>query len=195
MIDMNNISPIHLRNVPPPTETFDHPEFLALLFKWLKPERYLELGVRTGECFKVVAPLCKEAIGVDILSIKILESAITLDPNMTYKEMTTDSYFKELDDDVMFDAVFIDADHSHEQSLQDFINVKDRIVQDGFIFLHDTYPYNASFIDPMFCNDVYLTALHIKQNYNDEFEQITLPFNPGFTILKRINRNKQIIWL
>ena len=69
------------------------------------------------------------------------------------------------------------------------------MVIDGFIFLHDTYPYDKSLMDPMFCNDVHLTALYIKQNYNDEFEQVTLPFNPGFTILKRINHDKQIGWL
>ena len=42
------MQPIHLRNVPPPAETFAHTEFFDLLFKWIRPEHYLELGVRHG---------------------------------------------------------------------------------------------------------------------------------------------------
>ena len=49
-------------------------------------------------------------------------------------------------------------------------------------------------LTPKFCDDAYKTALHIKQNYIDEWEIVTLPFNPGLSILKKINRNKQILW-
>ena len=37
------MKPIHLRNVPPPAETFNHVEFLNNLIYWIKPEKYLEL--------------------------------------------------------------------------------------------------------------------------------------------------------
>ena len=50
------------------------------------------------------------------------------------------------------------ADHSYEQSLKDFLNVKDRVIEDGFIFFHDTYPYDPSMMDVGQCNDVYKTA-------------------------------------
>ena len=33
---------------------------------WIKPERYLELGVRWGTSFKEIAPYCKESWGVDM---------------------------------------------------------------------------------------------------------------------------------
>ena len=185
------MKPIYLRNIPPPAETFNHPEVLSNFFKWLKPENYLELGVRDGSTFLPVSQYCGRAVGVDAFNAPPFE----LQPNMEFHTMLTDEYFAKLDPSVRFDAVFIDADHSHEQSLKDFINVKDRVIDDGFIFFHDTYPYDASMLDPLACNDCYRTALFIKQNFIDEFEILTLPFNPGVTIVKKMNRNKQLIWL
>jgi hypothetical protein len=184
-----NISPIYLRNVPPPAETFDHPTFLSGVFYWLKPENYLELGVRDGRNFKEVSPFCKKMVGVDICPIPF-----DLEQNMTFHQMSTDEFFSKLDDTEKYDCVFIDADHSHEQSLKDFLNVKDRMVDDGFIFFHDTYPYAEYMMDKNLCNDVYKTALYIKQNFIDQFEILTLPFNPGLTILKKIDRNKQVVY-
>jgi len=198
------ISPIHLRNIPPPPETLNHSEFLELFCKWLKPERYLELGgggggggFRGGHCFRKVVPLCKEAIGVDLIpwsEIPEYLRNVFVPENIKYLSMSTDEYFEQLESGIMFDAVFIDADHSHEQSLKDFMNVKDRVVEDGFIFFHDTYPYDESYIDPHFSDTVYLTALYIKQKFGDEFEQVTLPFNPGFTICKKMSISKQLIY-
>ena len=184
------MKPIHLRNVPPPGETFNHPSFFELMFQWIKPEKYLELGVRDGTTFRVVSKYCLKAIGVDLLP-----SPFPLESNMEFNVMSTDDYFKNLDKDVKFDAVFIDADHSHEQSLIDFMNVKEHVIEDGFIFFHDTYPYDPVFFDPHACNDAYKTAHYIKQNFIDEFEIVTLPFNPGVTIVKKMKRNKQLIYL
>ena len=60
------LKPIHLRNLPEPLETFDHAAFLAFIASWLKPERYLELGVRTGTSLVAVKDYCKEVYAVDI---------------------------------------------------------------------------------------------------------------------------------
>lgn len=184
------MKPIHLRNVPPPAETFNHTEFFSNIFSWLRPENYLELGVRDGINFTTLSRFCKKSIGVDVDSPKFY-----LNENMEYHTTTTDDYFLKLDKNTKFDAVFIDADHSHEQSLKDFLNVKDMVVEDGFIFLHDTYPYDSVMFDPGLCNDVYKTALYIKQNLSKDFECLTLPFNPGVTIVKKMNINKQLIYL
>jgi hypothetical protein len=185
------MNPVYLRNVPPPNETFDHAEFISNLFKWLKPELYLELGVRDGTTFIPASKYCKRAIGVDAFN----DPKFQFQPNMEFYKMMTDDFFANLNPDIKFDAVFIDADHSHEQSLKDFINVKDRVIDDGFILFHDTYPYNESMLHPYACNDCYRTALYIKQHFIDEFEVLTLPFNPGVTIVKKMRRNKQLFWL
>jgi predicted O-methyltransferase YrrM len=184
------MNPMHLRSIPPPAETFNHPEFLEVIIKWIRPERYLELGVRDGRNFLKIAPYCSTAIGVDISPIPF-----NLHQNMEFHQMTTDEYFNNLHPDVKFDIVFIDADHSHEQSLKDFLNVKDRVIDDGFIFFHDTYPYDPTYFSPDACNDCYRTALYIKQNFIDDFEILTLPINPGVTMVKKMKRNKQLIYL
>jgi hypothetical protein len=184
------MKPIYQRNVPPPSETFDHVNFISNLLMWIKPERYLELGVRDGTNFIPTSRYCQKAIGVDAFNRPPFELA----PNMEFYSITTDEFFANLDPSIMFDAVFIDADHSHEQSLKDFINVKDRVIEDGFIFFHDTYPYDESFLHPYACNDCYRTALYIKQNFIDEFEVLTIPVNPGVTIVKKMRRDKQLLW-
>ena len=182
--------PIHLRNVPPPIETFNHTEFLSFMAKWIKPESYLELGVRAGGNFYSIASHCKVACGVDI---NLSQMQCPILSNMVLVEKTTDEFFTSLDSDTFFDMIFIDADHKSESVIKDFINASKFIIDDGFIFLHDTYPCNKKMIDPYFLNDCYKAALHIKNNFMDDFEMVTLPFNPGLTIIKKMKRNKQII--
>ena len=184
------MKPIYLRNTPPPNETFDHTSFFEHLFQWFKPECYLELGIRDGINFHRLSKYCKKAIGVDTIPPQI-----PLEENMEYHQTTTDGFFEKADESLRFDAVFIDADHSHEQSLRDFMNVKDKVIEDGFIFFHDTYPLNQDYFHPLQCNDVYKTALYIKQNLIDEFEIVTLPIHPGVSIVKKIRRNKQLIYI
>lgn len=182
--------PIYLRNVPPPYETFDHINFISFLISNIKPEIYLELGVSTGPTFQKCAEHSNKAIAVDILP-----RSFPIKENMEYHQCTTDEFFNNLDKNIIFDAVFIDADHSHEQSLKDFLNVKDRIIDDGFIFFHDTYPYDQHMMARHLCDDAYKTALYIKTHFIEEFEVLTLPFNPGVTILKKMPRNKQLLYL
>jgi len=184
------MTPIHLRNVPPPWETFNHTKFMEHIFMWLKPEQYLELGVREGHNLNSVSNYCIKSIGVDLQ-----EPHIQFGSNVEFYKMTTDDFLTDFAKDWVYDAVFIDADHSYEQSLKDFENVKNNVIEDGFIFLHDTYPYDEIMFDPGLSHEVYKTALYIKENYIDEFEILTLPFNPGFTIVKKMKRNKQLIYL
>ena len=57
---------------------------------------YLEIGVRDGECFREIC--CTNKTGVD--------------PNPTSGHtthiMTSDDFFSDLDENVMFDVIFID---------------------------------------------------------------------------------------
>lgn len=183
--------PIYLRNTPPPAETFDHIELLIWFAKWIKPERYLELGIRDGRCFTQIAPHCKQAIAVDII-----DPSFSLTNNMEYKQMDTNQYFNDLkDNNIEFDMVFIDADHSHEQSYADFLNVKDMVIKDGFIFFHDSYPCSEELIASHFCNDCYKTPIKIKEMFSEEWETITLPFSPGVTICKKIYNKNGLPWM
>jgi hypothetical protein len=185
-----HMQPVYLRNVPPPAETFEHINLLQWFAGWVKPERYLELGVRDGRCFAAVAPLCTEAIAVDCIN-----PMFSIPSNATYKQMYTDEYFKSIyGTDIQFDMVFIDADHSFEQSYQDFLNVKDYVIDDGFVFFHDTYPCNAEMTAPHFSHNCYKTPIEIKKNFSTEWELVTLPFNPGVTIAKKVGK-KDLPWM
>jgi predicted O-methyltransferase YrrM len=185
------MQPIHLRNIPPPSETFDHITFLEMLAKWIKPESYLELGVKDCKCFKILTKYAKESVGVDIQPIEM-----KLKDNIHFYHGTTDNYFDSIkNSNLKFDLIFIDADHSYEQSLKDFLNAKKYIIEDGFILLHDTYPYDPRMFAPDLCYDAYKTPLYIKENLIDDFEILTLPFNPGLTLVKKIARKKQLTYL
>ena len=184
----NNFTAIHLRN--PGGEFFDHVGLLTFFAKWIKPKHYLELGIRTGTSFIPISKLCEKATGIDVIA-----PTFPLLPNMEIRVETTDNYFANLNKNTVFDMVFIDADHRHKQSLTDFMNVKDLVMEDGFIFLHDTYPIDSSMMVPGGCEDCYRTALWIKQNLASQFEVVTLPFSPGVTIIKKMPITKQVVYI
>lgn len=176
------MTPIHLRNLPMPLETFDHASLLQFFAIWLKCENYLELGVRHGETFYKVQRLCKKATGVDI--------APTIhEPNII--ETSTDEYISKLTTE-QFDMVFIDAYHEKSQVLKDFWGIAPYVIDDGFIFLHDTYPCDERMTSPEYTHNCWEAALELKQQ--DEWEILTLPFNPGLTILKKTPKNRQLLW-
>lgn len=186
--------PIHLRNDPfapgSSLETYKPFFILEHLASWIKPERYLELGVRDGATLRRVQKFSKECYGVDINFLNK-----DFDSNVNLFEMNTDQFFEQIDSYLTFDMVFIDADHSKEQVYKDFINVKDRVIEDGFIFFHDTYPHSDRMIHPIHSGDCYLTLKRIKQEFYKEWEILTLPFNPGVTMMKKMPLTKQLLWI
>lgn len=180
---------IYLRNQPPPIEKFNHTAFISFLADWIRPESYLELGVRYGENFREISARSIRSTAVDMNTLHF-----EMPENASFFLGTTDEFFEQLDSEEMFDLIFIDADHSHEQVLKDFMNSQRFLIEDGFIILHDTYPISEDYINPNLCGDCYRTALYIKNNLSDSFEILTLPFHPGVTIIKKISINKQLIW-
>lgn len=188
------MTPVYLRNNPyaPDSELETYKPFFILehLASWIKPERYLELGVRDGATLKRVQKHSKECHGVDICFLNK-----QFDSNVTLYEMTTDQFFSQFDSYKTFDMVFIDADHSKEQVYIDFINVKDRVIEDGFIFFHDTYPYSDLMVHSSHSGDCYLALKKIKQEFHKEWEILTLPFNPGVTMMKKMPLSKQLLWI
>lgn len=178
------MTPIHERNLPMPLETFDHASLLQLIAIWLKPEHYLELGVRHGETFYKMQRLCKKSTGVDIAPTIHQDNII---------ETTTDNYIASLTNE-RFDMVFIDAYHKKEQVIKDFLGIAPFVIEDGLVFLHDTYPCDERMCSPEYTEDCWEAALWIKQNCSNEWEILTLPFNPGLTILKKTPITRQLLW-
>ena len=151
--------------------------------------RYLELGVRKGLCFNIIAPLSIEAYAVDVNnSYKFIKQ----NKNLIWNQMKSFDFLKNHNPDKKFDLVFIDADHSHKSSLNDFELVLPLVNENGIILLHDTYPPNKEFIIPEYCSDTYKTAEYIKEKYT-QYDFVTLPFDYGISIFRKLDR--QLLWL
>ncbi len=109
-------------------------QLINLLIHTRKYERYFEIGIDKGNCFKKVQVLYK--VGVD----PYVESYFNGYESLWSK--TSDDYFKAYGGVKQFDIVLIDGMHLCEYALRDFINsywcLKDR----GCILLHDCNPPN-----------------------------------------------------
>lgn len=99
-----------------------------------------------------------------------------------------------IDNNIVLNYTKIDFSVNTNQNITECKNHNDT-TDDGFIFFHDTYPYDPYLFDKSQCGDVYKTALYIKKNFNENFEIVTLPINPGVTIVKKIKNYKQLIYL
>lgn len=200
-LEINNINyekPIYQRNPEILNKlTLNHIEVIEFFIRLLKPKNFLELGVQFGECTKKIIELIpNKYIGVDIQKNNNIDYFINKYKNFEFYEMSTDDYFKKLKIEktkLDLDMVFIDACHSHEATYTDFLNVKDYVNQDGFIFFHDCYPYSTYWTDQGLCGDAYKTSELIRKNYYNEYEILTLPVNPGISIVRKCT--KQLHWL
>jgi predicted O-methyltransferase YrrM len=83
------------------------------------------------------------------------------------------------------DILYIDAAHSHEQSLADFQNFSPYVLPNGLILMHDVHPLTPEHEDLRFSGTVYKTALFLKANYAHEFEYVTYPHLSGIGLLRR----------
>ena len=152
-------------------------------------KRYLELGIRKGPCFNAVAPLAEKAYAVDIDDC---HKYIKGNKNLIWYHGPTTNFLENHDRDKKFDLVFIDADHKHESSLQDFELVFPLVNDNGLILLHDTYPTREELLSPHYCSDTYKTAEYIRGNCLDRCEIVTLPFYFGVSVIRKLDR--QLLW-
>jgi hypothetical protein len=69
---------------------------------------------------------------------------------------------------------------------RDFWNINDHLVDDGFVFIHDTYPPDQSWTVDHKCGTV--NQLRIDLESLDGWEVFTFPFtafNVGLTMVRR----------
>lgn len=172
--------PIYRRLLPPPDETINHTLIIKSIIEESNPSEkcYIEYGVRMADTLKVISPLVKTSFGVDI------QSPPELPTNCEFHKMFTNEFSTTLLPEINYHFAFIDADHKFESVYQDFQYLYQYIQPGGYLFLHDTYPCAERFLDPNACNDCYKTPIAIKQMYPD-IELLTLPLNPGLTIVRK----------
>jgi len=173
--------------------SLNHIELIEYFVRLLKPKNFLELGVQFGEASHRLLPLIPSTyVGVDIMKDTNISYLETSFPNFKFYNMTTDAYFESCTDE-RFDMVFIDACHTHEQTYKDFLNVKDRVSENGVIFFHDTYPVNVFMASNDLSGDCYKTAEIIRKKHHHEFEIFTVAVNPGLSMVRKCS--KQVHWL
>ena len=172
--------PMYRRMVPPPWETLDHQSIIANVIQHTngKNKSYIEYGVRDGACIEKIAPHVGYAYGVD------MDPYETKTENVRMFTMTTDQFSIRYLPTIKFDYAFIDADHTSKQVVIDFDYIINLINDNGYVFLHDTYPCRVENLLPSACNDCYKSPLKIKEKY-PELEILTLPINPGLTIIRK----------
>ena len=172
-----------------PFSKVDHSVVIWSIAKGLKGsgglKNYLELGIKKGSNFNKIAPFAEKAYAVDIQESSYRR--IKDNKNLIWYCGTSQSFLSSYEGEP-FDLIFIDADHSHKSSLEDFKLASKVLREGGIILLHDVYPPGDEFISREYCGDTYKTALWIKENVLDEFEYVTLPFYYGVGVARKVGR-------
>jgi len=175
--------PLYRRLIPPPEESVNHVKIITSIIEALDghlDKTYVEYGVSTGISLEPVAALVRQAYGVDAREYKPKRS------NISFHQCYTDAFSFSTLPKLTFQYAFIDADHSSRQVIEDFKHVFEHIQPGGYIFMHDTYPCEQRLLLPHYCNDCYLSPLYIKKEYAGRVELMTLPLNPGVTIVRKL---------
>jgi len=139
---------IHLRNVPGDPETYDHISMIDHMANWIKPESYLEIGVRDGKSLNVVSKHAKLCYAVDMNFLHkdfdsnvITYEMLSDDPElaeMGYMETACIATINLPDEDLEADEVII-KDYSENEGIYDcmleagHIAPASRYVKSGFI--------------------------------------------------------------
>ena len=192
----NYNTPIYQRNPEVKGRlSLNHIEFIEFFVRLIKPKSFLELGVQFGECTKQIIELIPESyVGVDIKQHANINFFLKKYNHFKFIHNSTDEFFKTyLSNDIKFDMIFIDACHSHVATYQDFLNAKNHINEDGYIFFHDCYPFSSYWTTPTLCGDGYKTSEKIRKHHNNDFEILTIPVNPGISVARKCS--KQLYWL
>ena len=141
---------------------------------------YLELGVSAGDTFIELVNVVPKCIGVDIIDRRKQKVG------QFYNE-TTDQFFSHFKEKV--DIIFIDANHGIEFVQRDLINSLNLLNEYGFIFMHDTDPYQMSHTLPERCGDAY--KIHDYLNSRIDLTYVTLPIAiTGLTIVQFRNTRR-----
>ncbi len=127
-------------------------DVINFLIKENEFNSYLEIGTQTrGQNFDKVVCDTKLCIDNDPKS----EADIII---------SSDDFFK--GNQISFNVIFIDGDHSYKQSKKDVENALQHLTEDGIIIMHDTLPDNEEYTKPEWCGEAYKTALDMSKRYH-----------------------------
>jgi len=166
----------------------DYYDWLQLFHQWLRPVRYVEIGLGHGRSLALAGPDTR-AIGIDPyqgfwerLNYVCPHGPATLFP------LTSDDFFAQNDlRNVMerdtFDLGFIDGLHLFEQALKDFINLERYARKDSVILIHDCLPIAPIVAERERCTgfwtgDVWRIIPCLK-SFRPDLKIMTIPTKPS----------------
>ena len=102
------------------------------------------------------------------------------------QKMSVD-FIKEFEDTPS--VVLIDADHSYEVAKIEFDFFFEKLIPGGVIFLHDTMPPHAEYLEKTACHDVYKLRQDLEKR--DDLDCFTWPYTAGFCGLTQIIKKEE----
>ena len=103
-------------------------DIINACIKKIKAKKYLEIGYCKGETFNNVKCELKFSVDPHILQTETIFS------------MTSDEFF--MQNEEIFDLIFIDGNHTEDYVSRDILNSLDCISKNGIICVHDLNPWN-----------------------------------------------------
>ena len=158
-------------------------EFVNLFIefaKLLRPNHYLEIGIKKGYVFKEMVKYCGHAVGVDPNPL-LHEDFLRHYENATVFKMTSEE-FKKTYQGPKFDMIFIDGDHTLKGVLHDVVEIAKPMIKPttGLIFIHDTYPSNPDLTKPGYCDEGgWQVARAIHKDFTTSFKDFEIVTIPG----------------
>jgi len=129
-----------------------------------KAKRYLEIGLGVkGNCFPSI--MCDEKVGVEINPKLTNAQLISKSDNIFY--MSSDVFFNQYSKIMRpFDCIFIDGDHSYEQTKKDIEASLHMLTPNSVMIAHDATP---NLEKDSGCNGVWRALLELKTRPDVEF--------------------------
>lgn len=154
----------------------DRMELINALIERGRYTRYLEIGCQVDISFNAIRAEVK--VGVDPVSGGTVR-------------MRSDDYFRSTD--AMFDLIFIDGDHHHDQVARDIDNALMHLEPNGTIVMHDCLPPDPTYETVHFCGTAWRAFLS-RTRTRPDLESFCGDFDFGVGIVRRLP-NSQIIHL
>ncbi len=170
-------------------------DVLKRLHNSLKPNNYLEIGVRNGRSLSLATG---NAIGVDPMS----DIVMTLPGSTRVIEKTSDDFFEEPLDPILKlkpELVFIDGMHLFEYALRDFMNVELHSGPDTIIAIDDIFPNEPEQATrerktKVWTGDVWKLYCCLTR-YRPDLCMIPLDTSPtGLLLITGLNANNRTLW-
>jgi hypothetical protein len=163
-------------------------EIINIFIKKYNFNSYLEIGVSVGDVLDHVE--IKNKLGVDPDSVAYGYGGG--DSPMIFKE--SDDFFKELNDEIKYDIIFIDGLHKREQVFRDIVNSIKHLTENGVIILHDCNPPTQDNATPeynggLWNGTVYLGYIDAIKTYNLNNYTIDCDWGCGVILPKNVNLN------